>query len=354
LKNYFRHTGFLVTVHNAGVGYHQDVADLPYAKAMTGLPWDTILKSRLAGSFDPFIAAGYYAVINTVSENYARELQESVDDEQTGWLGHHLLERGVRLEGITNGVAPEAFDPARGEEIGLAEPFDPCDDEKMAGKEKCRTSLIRDLARYGSLVGVGQFGVLDEDSEGPLFTFIGRLSAQKGVDILYGALAEMMRKEANFRMVILGSGTAALESQIVALTKNSKSIGKICFLEGYSPEVAIRLYGAGDFFLVPSRYEPCGLTDFIAQLFGNLPIVHHVGGLVKVKDGRTGFSYWENSSESLVQAMERALEAYRDKELIRKMQKEAVQLIYERYTWKEVKKHYLQLYKKAMLKKNVG
>jgi starch synthase len=352
LKSYFRRTGFLVTVHNAGVGYHQDVADLPYAKTMTGLPWSVILKSRLAGNFDPFIAAGHYAVINTVSENYARELQESIDDEQTGWLGHHLLDIGARLEGITNGVDPEAFDPGQGEKIGLAAAFDPRDDAQMAGKQQCRAGFVQDLAKPGSLMGVSQYGTLERNCTGPLFTFIGRLSAQKGVDILHDALVEIASRETNFQVVILGSGTAVLEHEIIALTKRSENAGRVCFLEGYNPGIANKVYSAGDFFLVPSRYEPCGLTDFIAQLFGNLPIVHHVGGLVKVKDGQTGFSYWENSAVSLVQAMERALQAYRDKQLIRKMQKEAVRLIDERYTWKEVKKQYLQLYKKALLEKN--
>ncbi len=354
LKSYFRRAAFLVTVHNAGVGYHQDVADLPYAQAMTGLPWSVILKSRLAGNFDPFIAAGHYAVMNTVSEKYATELQESIDDEQTGWLGHHLLDIGARLEGVTNGVDPEAFDPGKGEKIGLAAAFDPRDDTRMAGKQQCRDVFIQDLARSGSLIGVNQYGTLDGNCDGPLFTFIGRLSAQKGVDILHGALLELSKRETNFQMAILGSGTAALEHEIIALTKQSENMGRFCFLEGYSPEIANKIYSAGDFFLVPSRYEPCGLTDFIAQLFGNLPIVHHVGGLVKVKDGQTGFAYRENSIASLAQVMERALQAYRDKQLIRKMQKEAVRLIEERYTWKEVKKHYLQLYKKALLEKNVG
>ena len=74
----------------------------------------------------------------------------------------------------------------------------------------------------------------------------------------------------------------------------------MCFLQGYSTELANRVFAAGDFFVVPSRYEPCGLTDFIAQLFGNIPIVHHVGGLVKVIDGVTGLAYRGNSPDDLL------------------------------------------------------
>ena len=79
------------------------------------------------------------------------------------------------------------------------------------------------------------------------------------------------------------------------------------FLQGFSPEMANRVFAAGDFFVVPSRYEPCGLTDFIAQLFGNIPIVHHVGGLVKVIDGVTGLAYEGNTPDDLLEALERAL-----------------------------------------------
>ena len=89
-RHYFRGTGLVVTIHNAGIGYHQDVADLPFAREITGLSEKSILDNLLGGQFDPFLAAGRYAVLNTVSENYARELQETADDHLTGWLGHRL------------------------------------------------------------------------------------------------------------------------------------------------------------------------------------------------------------------------------------------------------------------------
>ena len=98
-RHYFDRTGCLVTIHNAGWGYHQEVGDMAYAETMTGLPSRTILNNRLEGKFDPLLAASSYSVVNTVSENYARELRETDDDSLTGWLGHRLLERGVVLEG---------------------------------------------------------------------------------------------------------------------------------------------------------------------------------------------------------------------------------------------------------------
>ena len=111
--------------------------------------------------------------------------------------------------------------------------------------------------------------------------------------------------------------------------------------------MANRIYGAGDFFIVPSRYEPCGLTDFIAQLFGNIPVVHHVGGLVKVKDGVTGIAYQGDSPDDLLDALLRALAVYVDPILRRKIQLQAVEEIARKYTWTKVMKKYLELYRQA-------
>ncbi len=131
----------------------------------------------------------------------------------------------------------------------------------------------------------------------------------------------------------------------MALDKSYR--GRVCFLRGYDPELANRVYAAGDFFVIPSRYEPCGLTDYIAQLFGNLPIVHNIGGLVKVVDNETGFAYRENSPEVLAEVMHRALDAFADKSLIRRMQVAAVEKIEEQHTWKRVMQSYVELYKKS-------
>lgn len=94
--------------------------------------------------------------------------------------------------------------------------------------------------------------------------------------------------------------------------------------------------------MIPSRFEPCGLTDFIAQLYGNIPIVRHVGGLVKVKDGETGLAYSGISMESLLEALERAIALSAEER--RKIQYQAVQEIYSHYTWDEVMKKYLSFY----------
>ncbi len=353
LQNYFRNTGFLITVHNAGLGYHQDVADIPFARALTGLPDRVIMASRLGGNFNPLINASMYALLNTVSENYARELQQSDNDSQTGWLGHRLVDMGKTLEGITNGIDPQIFSPVRGKDLGLAASFDPLDDKNMKGKQQCKISFLEEMAEDASVERVKKYGYLSRNLQCPLFTFIGRLSIQKGVDVLNHAVLEMVQQDKEFQLVVLGSGTADIEQNLISLAEREESRGRICFLSGYDPQLANRVYSSGDFFLVPSRYEPCGLTDFIAQLFGNLPIVHHVGGLIKVKDEQTGFAYRENSTASLLEAIYRAIERSREPAVIRKMQKNAVREITERYTWKVVKNHYLRLYQKALTEKTL-
>ena len=346
-RHYFRKTGAVVTIHNAGLGYHQEVEDLEFARAITGLPEQVILSGRLEGSFDPFMAASHYAVLSTVSENYGRELQQTPDDAHTGWLGHTLLKNGVIIAGITNGIDPDVFNPNRPAQLGLAAGYDVLED--VAGKKSCKAALLAQIAANGPWDRVKQFGDLDASLAIPLFTFIGRLTPQKGTDVLTQAITEVLPQESSCQFLVLGSGTAESEKQLELLARSGIGRGRICFLRGYDSFLANKVYAAGDFFLIPSRYEPCGLTDYIAQLLGNLPIVHRVGGLVKVIDGQTGFSYNENVSTVLAATMLRAMMIYRqDPDRIRAMQRAAVERIIHCHTWEKVKDAYISLYQQAM------
>ncbi len=352
LRHYFRNSGSVVTVHNAGQGYHQEVADLPFAQATTGLSLSLIRNSLLEDCFDPFLAGAPYAVLNTVSENYARELRETIDDHLTGWLGHTLLERGIVLEGVTNGIDPEAFSAKDPERSHIAAGFDPLGDGPLDGKKKCKRALLEYLAAGKTVPGIQQSGSLNPEPDIPLITFIGRLSAQKGVGVLTGAIKKLLAEERDFQFLLLGTGSRYDEEGLIRLAEKKENSGRVCILRGFDSILANKVFAAGDFFLIPSQYEPCGLTDFMAQLFGNLPIVHSVGGLVKVIDGKTGFSYGLQSVETLKRAVERALDLYKtDPERIRIMQRQAVELIHERYTWSTVSKKYLDLYQRAKQKR---
>jgi starch synthase len=306
-----------------------------------------ILANQLHGHFDPFLAASGYSVMNTVSENYARELQESDDDELTGWLGHKLLSRGVILEGVTNGINPAHYDPAHPEALGLPAGFSPAKDS-WGGKVRCRAELVATLSA-GNWPGVRQTGQLDSHPSQPLFTFIGRFTPQKGVDKLVGALETLLPLDKKFQVLIMGTGAEEIEVDLVALAEREEYRGRLCLVRGYDEKLAMQVYAAGDFFVIPSRYEPCGLTDFIAQLLGNLPIVHHIGGLVKVVDGVTGFSYREHNSAALMGAMLKAMEIFRsDPARIRQMRREAVQHLQRNFTWDLVVERYLKLYRRAL------
>jgi starch synthase len=353
-RGYFRDTGCLVTIHNAGVGYHQEVADLPFAHGVTGLSWGSIGSNRLDGKFDPLLSAGQFALLNTVSGNYARELQETDEDLRTDWLGHTLLQRGVTIEGVTNGICPDLFSPVNGKSIGIPASYNPASpDTELQGKLECKRHLLQLLSMESGTIGLDAFGRLDGDVMQPLFTFIGRLSEQKGVDHFLEAIERLFAEHQHGQAVILGTGSAFLEAGILSLSEREGMQGRICFLRGYSPEIANLVYAAGDFFIIPSRYEPCGLTDYIAQIFGSVPVVHHVGGLVKVRDGKTGISYSGGTANALLGALQRALVLFENKAELRSMQRQAVELIQEKYTWNVVMKKYVELYKKAKNQRSI-
>jgi len=207
--------------------------------------------------------------------------------------------------------------------------------------------MLQKLLGNEILSGVSQFGYLDLDLDKPLFTFIGRLNDQKGVDVLISSIDFLLHLNKEIHFLLLGSGGVREEDQMISLTEQRGNRGRVCFLRGFSPAMANWVYAAGDFFLIPSRYEPCGLTDYIAQLFGNIPVVHYVGGLVKVLDGKTGFTYKEDTKDDLVGAVQRATDCYEKPECVRRMQKDAVKQIQENHTWDKVMKQYLRLYRKA-------
>jgi starch synthase len=342
-RHYFYGARALVTIHNAGLGYHQEVADIPFAKAITGLPWRVIYSFLLNGNFDPFLAGAAYGTINTVSENYARELRETELDAMTGWLGHALMDRGIRLSGITNGITMDDFDPMHPERLGLPAAFDPGRGD-FSGKIECKR-LLCSLIQKNDLEGLILHGGLAYRPDQPLITAISRFTEQKGIDVLAGALAALLEEDREFQVAILGDGKKEIETQLVEIARKDLFKGRMAVLTGYNQKLANMIYAAGDFFVIPSRYEPCGLTDFMAQLMGNLPIVRATGGLVKVVDGFNGFSYVEHSPTALQDAIKRAFDVFRNSPETRgRMIMDAVSNIRRNYTWDSVKDAYLRLY----------
>jgi starch synthase len=320
----FRATSALVTVHNAGQGYHQEVWSPEFACLLTGLSLEVLRKGLLNGAIDPLLLAAYYARLVTVSEQYARELLVEKENESAGGLGRALREAGIPLAGITNGIDPAPWDPRSPTATGLPYRFDPLLGD-WEGKRQCRRSLAERL------------GVTGIPRPGPLYAFIGRLTAQKGIDVLCGALERVLRDPVERSFVVLGQGDAASESMLASLARQANSPSLLAFVPLYAPSLATLIYAASDFFLIPSAYEPCGLTDFIAQLLGSIPVVHHVGGLVKVRDGETGFSYADHSPDALGAAIDRTTALFQGQsEHLDRMKREAFAEVFSLHTWDRV------------------
>ncbi len=355
-RQFFLKTSTLLTIHNAGVGYHQEVSDLPFAKANTNLPWRVIYHALLNGAFDPLLVGASYGLVNTVSEHYARELQETELDALTGWLGHALKDRGIRLFGITNGIDVDEYNPEHGEKIGLT-----CSFSSLKGdfreKVNCKKALLRLLSSgdaaiefmAGPFKDVKVSGSLEYRPDFPLFTVVSRLTEQKGMDILARALEGNLGQEASFNIAILGNGKEDIENHLKWVCELPQNKGRMCVLLGYNRELANRMFAGGDFFIIPSRYEPCGLTDFIAQIMGNIPIVRQTGGLYKVEDGKNGLVFKGEDPKELEASMMRAVSLFFESpSTIKHMQREAIRIILERYTWDRVVDRYLELYERSL------
>jgi starch synthase len=333
----FAHTGAVLTIHNAGAGYHQEVWDPGFAGLLTGLPRTVLDKGELDGATDPLLLAGSYARLVTVSERYAEEMLAEREKEMSGGLGRTLRERGIPLEGITNGIDPSPWDPRFPLKTGLPAAFNPLEGD-LAGKRVCRERLAERLALRDHR------GLSDE----PVYAFVGRLTGQKGVHKLYEAIRRLVGSSAACRFVVLGEGEKELEAMLTNLAARTSATGRLTFIARYDSPLASLFYAGSDFFLIPSAYEPCGLTDFIAQLLGSIPVVHRVGGLVKVRDGETGFSYDEHSTDALVSAIERTAVLYRrEPQALERIRRRAFAEIFSHHTWDRVLSDgYLPLYEK--------
>ena len=173
-------------------------------------------------------------------------------------------------------------------------------------------------------------------------------TGQKGVHQLYEAIRKLVGASAACRFVVLGQGEKTMEAMLANLAAQTSASGRLTFVARYDNPLASLIYAGSDFFLIPSAYEPCGLTDYVAQLVGSIPVVHHVGGLVKVRDGETGFSYDEHSTGALVSAIERTAGLYRrDPQALERIRRRAFREIFSHHTWDRVLSDgYLPLYEK--------
>ena len=354
-QRYFAQVGTGITIHNAGPAYNQEVFDVGFAQAITELPLEVINEGLHQGGVYPFVIGGTYAgFINAVSENYAREILEvPTEDKRTGGMGTAFRRRGIHLTGVTNGIDPSEYDPTDPDPMGIVAAYDPATGD-LAGKVECRRALVTEI-NQGQTPKVQVYGRLGDEPGWPLITMIARLTPQKGVDRFVDAVSRLLEDlEPDALVLVLGTGDPRYEDELKELAQDPRFQGRVALALGFSPALANRIYAAGDFFVNPAEFEPCGLTDYMAQLMGNVPVVHFVGGLVKVQDGVTGYGYYPHSSEALAKTLQRAIATFRqDPDEHRRIIGQAINTIHERYTWDKVlEQGYLPLYEQTIETRN--
>ncbi len=349
LAAFYRNTRCLVTIHNAGAGYHHEFSSLSDAAAYTGLPQEELARGLCNGRVEPFLLAARHACLTTVSPEYARELLTL--DDMTGGLSNALSRDCIPITGITNGIDFSRYDPADTAVSLLPCAFSPRDGD-LEGKYRCRDVFLADFASRACmegamLPGVEQHGFLDASAgdSAVYFTYHGRVVAQKGIPVLAAAAERLLQKNLSAKFIFIGQGEPELEQELVRLSESYP--GSCVFFNGYDRALSRLCIAAADFAVCPSFFEPCGLEDFIAQVYGTLPVAHATGGLCKIVDEKTGFLYSENTPEELFVMLYALTKTLRlgGRKLFAPMIQYAAQYIREHYAWKHVAKDkYIALY----------
>jgi starch synthase len=318
-------TKTVFTIHNLAF---QGVFD-PGAVDRLGFPRAAFDDGTLAqdGQFNMMRGAIALADgVTTVSPTYAREIQTPSEGRGLD----PLLRGNPKFSGIVNGIDDKSFDPftdaALPARYAASSPFE--------GKAQCKRALVREL------------GLAEDD--GPLFATVSRLSEQKGIDLLLEIIPALVERGA--RIVLVGAGDPPLEEAVRMIAERHP--GRVASRVVFDGALARRVYAGADFFVVPSRYEPCGLTQLYAMKYGAIPVVTAVGGLKDtvepihaVTGTGTGWVAPSADTTSLLVACEDALALHRDADshraaVLRGMTKDS--------SWRAPASAYLALYRRIL------
>lgn len=286
-------TGFVVTIHNAGPGYRQSIPGLARAASLTGLDESVLSRGMLGGFVEPFLVASDFSTMTTVSPWYAEELRSAAYDEFTEGLSGEFERRSVPITGITNGIDWSRYNPS---DIGaslLPFPFDP-EAGNLEGKYATRDAFLSAQARFEDMPGIARFGTIEDAGDAVYFSYHGRIAWQKGIDVLEKTARAVLAHSSTARFVILGQGDPTLEALLISMS--ARYVGRFMYIRGYERSLARMAVAISDFLVLPSAFEPCGLEDYIAQIFGTIPVAHAVGGLRKIIDGKNGFLYGSHAA----------------------------------------------------------
>jgi len=281
-----------------------------------------------------YLKAGiwYADIINTVSETYAREIQSS-NAYGYGFEGV-LKDRSADLFGILNGIDYNIWDPSVDNLIPAK--FKP---EKLAGKRKCKNALRRKV----------KLPMVRRDV--PIIGIISRLADQKGFDLIEEVAEDLMALD--IQIVLLGTGDEKYHKLFSELHK--KYPKKMAALLEFNDQMAHLIEAGSDMFLMPSRYEPCGLNQLYSLRYGTIPIVRKTGGLADTienanpaKGTGNGFVFTKYDSREMLNTVKFACEVYRDKNVWEIMMLRGMR---QDFSWDASATKYVELYKKAMAKK---
>ena len=268
--------------------------------------------------------------INTVSPTYAEQIRtHEFGYGMEGMLNH----RGDRLTGILNGIDYKEWNPEKDPHIST-----PYNVNNLELKQENKLALQKEAG-------------LPQSGDTPLFGMIGRMVEQKGFDLVEQIIPTLMSR--NVQFIILGSGEKALENRFLALQAEYPE--KISVTIEYNESFAHRIEAGVDIFLMPSRFEPCGLNQFYSLRYGTVPIVHHTGGLAdsvidttkeSLADGiANGFKLYSPDTHQLLESINKALSHYEDKDTWRNIQQNGMN---NDVSWLHSAQNYVDTYLKAI------
>ncbi len=284
--------------------------------------------SRNAFSFDGAASAlkaglADSDMLSTVSRTYAQEIQQPENGYGLHWL---LRQRSDRLFGITNGVDYDVWNPETDKELSAH--FNAQD---LSGKLECKRELLRKF-------------FLPENLDKPIFANVSRLTAQKGFDLIQQVIGEVLARGAYF--IALGSGAQEYENFLQKLKNFAPA--QVGIYKGYNESLAHQIEAGADIFLMPSRFEPCGLNQMYSLRYGTVPIVRAVGGLEdtvqnfdRVNGTGNGFKFKEFQAGEFLEKIYEALFAYYEPETWRRIQRNGMTTD---NSWKNAARKYVRLY----------
>lgn len=332
---FFKKTATILTIHNIGYQGLFPASEMP----KTNLSWKIFNPEGIEfyGKVN-FLKAGIISanVLNTVSNTYAKEI---LLKEYSFGLDGVLRTREKDLYGVINGIDYEEWDPSKDE-------FLPAhyNHKDLSGKAICKRELIRSLFKLSDN--------LDAERK-PLIGMVGRLSEQKGLDLVIQAIPELL--PFGVKLAILGKGDEAFHRMFSEVAGKYKD--KVSVTIGFDDALAHMIYAGSDFFLMPSKYEPCGLGQLISQRYGSIPIARKTGGLLDtIQDYEpltlkgTGFLFSDYTPSAMIDTIKRAFCVYTDRDKMNKMIVEGMKMD---FSWKRSAQRYIELYNAALKKEKL-